>query len=136
MFSLETYGGCGTVARTRGAERAPPPRRSSSTTIMIAVVAIVREPAKIPVVMVAVVITDLMMPIFVGLCGSLQSSECKHTDGGRGGQGEDCPAHGEKLLLDEGPDAIFTTVYMVPFRRTETHLVGYKLDTCLGVNVR
>jgi len=40
-----------------------------------------------------------------------------------------------KLLLDEGPDVIPTTVYMVPFRRAEVHLIGYKLDT-LRLNVR
>jgi hypothetical protein len=135
MFSLETYGDAAHLPG-RGERSGPRPLVASSTTIMIAVVAIVREPAEIPVVMVAVVITDRMMPIFVSLCGSLQSGECKRTDGGRRGQGDDCPAHGEKLPLVEGPDVIFTTVYMVPFRRTETHLVGYKLDTCLGVNVR
>src|SRR5262245_54813038 len=71
------------------------PRCSSSPSTMIAVVAIVREPAEIAIVMVAVVVTDLMMPIFVSLCGSLQSCECKHTNSGRGGQSEDCPVHGE-----------------------------------------
>ena len=37
-----------------------------------------------------------------------------------------------RLLLDEDPDVILTTVYMVPFRRAETHLVDYKLATCFG----
>ena len=37
-----------------------------------------------------------------------------------------------RLLLDEGPDVILTTVYMVPSRQAETHLVDYKLDTCFG----
>jgi hypothetical protein len=40
--------------------------------------------------MIAVVVTDhmmpiFMMPIFMGLCGSLQSSECEDTDSGRRG---------------------------------------------------
>jgi hypothetical protein len=60
---------------------------------MIATVALVREPAEIAVVMVAVVVTDLMMPIFVSLRGTLQSSECKDTDGGRRSEREDCLAH-------------------------------------------
>jgi hypothetical protein len=35
--------------------------------------------------MVAVVVTDFMMPIFVSLCGVLQASKCKHTDSGSAG---------------------------------------------------
>jgi len=35
-----------------------------------------------------------------------------------------------RLLLDEGPGVILTTVYVVPFRRAETRPVDYKLDTC------
>jgi hypothetical protein len=55
----------------------------------------VREPADKPVAMIAVVVSDHMMPIFVGLCGGLQSSERKHTDGSRRGEHEDCSAHCE-----------------------------------------
>jgi hypothetical protein len=62
---------------------------------MIAVVAIVRERAEIAVVMVAVVVTDLTVLVFVSLCGSLQSCECKHANSGRGGQREECPRHVE-----------------------------------------
>jgi len=35
-----------------------------------------------------------------------------------------------RLLLDEDPDVILTTVYMVPFRQAEAALVDYKSDTC------
>jgi hypothetical protein len=55
----------------------------------------VRKPAEKPVAMIAVVVTDHMMAIFVGLCGGLQSSERKHTDGSRRGEHEDCSAHCE-----------------------------------------
>jgi len=41
-----------------------------------------------------------------------------------------------KLLFDEDPDVILTTVYMVAFRRTETHLIDYKMDICFRLNVR
>jgi hypothetical protein len=43
--------------------------------------------------MIALVVTDHMMPVFVGLCGSLQSSERKHAYSGRRSQHEDCSAH-------------------------------------------
>jgi len=77
-----------------GAARAAAPsshfyqRRSCSTAVKD-----VREPAEKLVAMIAVVVPDHMMTIFVSLRASLQSSERKHTDSSRRGQHEDCSAH-------------------------------------------
>src|SRR5262249_2234503 len=84
---------CDAEDTTREQSKRRPPvafhqRRSCSTAV-----GHVREPAEKPVAMMMV--ADHVMPIFVGLCSSLQSSERKHTDCGRRGQHEDCSAHCE-----------------------------------------
>jgi hypothetical protein len=67
-------------------------------------------PAVIVMAVVAVVVTDFMVPIFVGLCGTLQASERKHTDNDRTGEREDCPAHCEPPE-DEGSDVLIQRLY-------------------------
>jgi hypothetical protein len=70
---------------TRGTARAPPLVRSLShhRRSCSAAVEHVRDPPEKPVAMIAVVVTDHLMPIFVSLRCSLQSSECEHANSGR-----------------------------------------------------